>query len=83
MKDDSLYSLIILLVLFFVLPSVLKLLGRYTMRSKNVPRREEESQEYPISGEGQAPYQEHFPASHDAEMSGQSVPNEPIHPKWF
>jgi len=81
MQDGSFISLIILLVLFLVLPTVMKLLGRYTLGSKEPDRagRETESPEYEARE-----YLEGLPPRNDkGPMEKPHISNEPITPKWF
>lgn len=87
MRENSFTSLIILLVLFFVLPSLLKLLGQYTLGSKGLEKREPEGEETepqapnePMPGRPEKPQ----PMRNPMEDVGRStINNEPIHPKWF
>lgn len=84
MDKQSLTSLILLLVFFFVVPSVLKFLGRYTLSSKGEQRKEEDTGETRTPGEVIPGHPEVFhPGNglHDAERL--IVSNEPINPKWF
>ncbi len=83
MGNDSFFSIVILLILFFVLPSVLKLLGRYTLGSKDIGKPgEEHGREFP--GEEPAPYREDFPAHGGYDTyEGPETSSKPIHPKWF
>ncbi|VFU16415.1 conserved hypothetical protein [anaerobic digester metagenome] len=83
MGNDSFFSLVILLILFFVLPSVLKLLGRYTLDSKDAGKKREEPG-HVLPGEEPAPYREDFPAHGGYDTyKGPEISNKPIHPKWF
>jgi len=83
MWDNSFTSIIILLILFIVLPSVLKFIGQYTLASKNaadkgnghemddtVPDNTGSMEEYP----SESPENFHY---------RQPISNRPIHPKWF
>ena len=83
MGNDSFFSIVILLILFFVLPSVLKLLGRYTLGSKDAGKTgEDRMHEFP--GEEPAPYGESYPAhSGNDTYKGPEISSKPIHPKWF
>ncbi len=83
MRNDSFFSIVILLILFFVLPSVLKLLGRYTLGSKDAGKNgEDRIPEFP--GEEPAPYREGFPAHGGYDMTERpEISSKPIHPKWF
>ncbi len=45
MHSDSMLSLIILVVLFFVLPSLFKILGKYTLGTKDQKERDDEEGE--------------------------------------
>lgn len=87
MRDNSFVSLIILLVLFFVLPSLFKLLGQYTMSSKGAGRREQEDGEGEpgVPGETIPGHPEKVqPPRPPLEESGKTaISNEPIRPKWF
>lgn len=83
MGNSSFTSLLILLVLFIVLPSVLKFLGQYTLGSKNADRKHEESEPEDI----QTDLTEHMEKPHyrrDLENHDETpVSKEPIKPKWF
>ncbi|MFA5653429.1 MAG: hypothetical protein WDA72_04890 [Desulfomonilia bacterium] len=83
MRNDSFSSIIILLILFFVLPSVLKLLGRYTLGSKDIGKNGEEPG-HGFPGEEPASYREDFPAHGGYDTyEGPEISSKPIHPKWF
>jgi len=81
MQDGSFLSLIILLVLFIVLPSVMKLLGRYTLNSKAADRAEQEKDR---PGQEIHEYLEGLPTGQDrSNVEKPHISNEPITPKWF
>jgi hypothetical protein len=87
MKNESLTSLIILLVLFFVLPYLFKLLGQYTLGSKGLEKRAPEDEEQELQAPREEPpghpekYQQ---PSKPFEQSGRdTVSNRPINPRWF
>lgn len=83
MGDSSFTSILILLVLFIILPSVLKFIGQYTLGSKNAPR-EKPLQETDEKVQDQAETMEDY---HLKDLSDfhdrQQVDNRPITPKWF
>jgi len=83
MDRYSALSLIFLLFVFTVLPSLLKLLGRYASGSKDVGSREPDHEETVGEGLPGLPGNEgEFPEIR--KESGQhTISNEPIHPKWF
>jgi len=85
MKDNSFISIFILLILFFVLPAILKLVGQYTLKSKKGLPEEEEIQAEPQQEEfGQ--YKEEQEHVHDLDIMVSDKPevhNKPIKPKWF
>jgi len=79
---DSFISFIILIVLFFILPSVLKMLGKYTMNSKESGMNEMETEEDKPS----VHMSDLFETRHKHEYEIQERPeisNKPIEPKWF
>jgi len=89
MEDHSFTSLILLLVLFFVIPSVLKFLGKYTMSTKDAPG-DGESTPRPRTSEIPEKifprYEERgqdHPRSSPAESERPHITNEPINPRWF
>jgi hypothetical protein len=74
---------IILLLLFIVLPAVLKRLGQYTAAGKNTDRPSAREQET-LPEERMREYLEDSPVRHDYELTKkESFSNKPIHPKWF
>jgi hypothetical protein len=74
---------IILLLLFLVLPGLLKRLGQYTAAGKNADRSSEQEHEA-MPEERMREYLEEPPLRHDYERtSKESFSNKPIHPKWF
>lgn len=89
MENHSLTSLILLLVLFFVIPSALKFLGKYTASTKDAGRDEEDA---PRPRTSEVP-EKIFPRyeTKDPDHPGGSpvkserphISNEPIRPKWF
>jgi hypothetical protein len=87
MKDSSFTSLIILLFLFFVLPSLFKLLGQYTLGSKGLEKRPSEDKEHEPQVPGETmpghPDIPQPPGRSTEERVRGPVSNEPIHPKWF
>jgi hypothetical protein len=81
MQDNSFLSLIILLVLFLVLPTVMKLLGRRTLGSREADRAE---QDRDTPGHEVCEYLEGMPPGRDQEkVVKPHISNEPITPKWF
>lgn len=89
MDNNSFTSLILLLILFFVIPSVLKFLGKYTMSTKDAQRNEEDdvSPRIPEVPEKIFPKYETReqarPESSHANDERPLITNEPINPKWF
>ncbi len=84
MDKQSLTSLILLLVFFFVVPSLLKLLGKYTLNSKGGRRDEEDPGEITIPRETIPGHPEVFhPENGVHGEEHPAISNEPIHPKWF
>ena len=85
MKDNSFTSLIILLVLFFVLPSLFNLLGQYTLKSKGPGRAEDDEGEPQPPGETIPGHPEKVePLSPPEQQTGRTtISNKPIHPGWF
>lgn len=84
MDKNSLVSLLILFVMFFVLPSLMKRFGKYTLSTRD-------QQKDDHGGIGLPPAEE-APPEHREEgrwgMTGREntptvVSDEPIHPKWF
>lgn len=89
MENHSFTSLILLLVLFFVIPSVLKFLGKYTASTRDErsdgeeiprPRTSEVPEKIFPRYEGKDQAQ---PASLPANTEQPRITNEPINPKWF
>lgn len=82
--------LIIFLILFFVLPSVMKLLGRRAPgrgnepEEKDAPVERDEAPAHPFPGTGREPYGPDFSRSEDYGASRRpEISDKPIHPKWF
>ena len=83
MGENSIVSILILLLLFVGLPSLLKRLGQHTSSDKDAER--------PHGQEGEAMHEEVVhdyladpPARQDLECTTkESFSNRPIHPKWF
>ncbi len=89
MEDNSFTSLILLLVLFFVIPSALKFLGKYTMSTKEA-RRDAEDAPRPLSPEvpekifpGHEGRERDRPGNGPVRSERPHITNEPINPKWF
>jgi hypothetical protein len=79
MGENSFTSILILLVLFIVIPSVLKFLGQYTMSSKNMDKKRMQEPE-----DGMLEYPGDASPQHDNEtLQKEPVSNKPIKPKWF
>lgn len=83
MNDGSFTSMLILLALFIILPSVLKLIGKFTAGGRNVDAKSDEG-EMPGMEQGA----EHYPGDTsyraDAEYHDRTpVSNKPIRPRWF
>jgi hypothetical protein len=83
MGENSFTSILILLVLFIVIPSVLKFLGQYTMSSKNIDKKRMQEPEI-LSEDGMHEYPGEASPQHDNEtLQKEPVSNKPIKPKWF
>jgi len=77
-EKNSIVSLIILLLIFFVAPTILKLLGQHTLKNKQDLHHDEEENITAEEDEGEDLWQEPtemFPIS--------DISNKPIKPKWF
>jgi hypothetical protein len=89
MENHSFTSLILLLVLFFVIPSALKFLGKYTMSTRDAQRNEEDAPRprIPEIPEKIFPRYEgkdqDYPGSSPENAERPHITNEPINPKWF
>ncbi|MFY9399271.1 MAG: hypothetical protein WAR22_13005 [Desulfomonilia bacterium] len=82
--------LIIFVILFFVLPSVMKLLGRRVSgagsepEEKNLPMEKDSAPGHPYPGTDHEILDPDFSRRQDYGPSGYTeISNEPIHPKWF
>ncbi|MCD6571633.1 MAG: hypothetical protein J7L53_13110 [Deltaproteobacteria bacterium] len=76
-EKNSIISLIILLIIFFVVPSLLKLLGQHTLKNKQTLHQDEE--EITIEeAEDEDLSQKTIDISYPSDIS-----NKPIKPKWF
>ena len=74
---------IILLLLFLVLPGLLKRLGQYTAAGKDAHKPSEQEREA-MPEERMREYFEEPPMRNDSDRSRkESFSNKPIHPKWF
>ncbi len=74
---------IILLLLFLVLPALLKRLGQYTAAGKDANKPPEQDREAQPE-ERMHDYFEEPPIGHDYERTQkETFSNKPIHPKWF
>ncbi|HOO91537.1 MAG TPA: hypothetical protein PLA74_11995 [Syntrophales bacterium] len=83
MGDNSFTSILILLVLFIILPSVLKFIGQYTLGSRNASGRETGREVHDeVQEHGNIP-EEYPPEDHPDFYHSQQVDNRPITPKWF
>ena len=84
MGDSSFTSILILLVLFIVLPSVLKLIGQYTLGSKNADKGAEGSEPAGSETDLTPPYMEEPRYRRGMEPHDETpVSKKPINPKWF
>jgi len=83
MRDHSFTSLLILLVLFFVLPSVLKFIGQYTLRSKNASREDIEMETNNTVKDQTESMEEYHSRERLDFHDSQPVSDRPINPKWF
>jgi hypothetical protein len=83
MGENSIVSILILLVLFIGLPALLRRLGQYTAASKP-PLREEERPKDSVHPDPIREYLEEPPMRDDYVQPGKdSFTNKPITPKWF
>jgi hypothetical protein len=81
--DINSFLPIILLLLFLVLPALLKRLGQYTAAGKDAGRPPEQGREAMLE-ERMHEYLEEPPIGHDYERTQkETFSNKPIHPKWF
>lgn len=81
MQDGSFISLIFLLVLFLVLPTIMRILGRYTLNSKEADRAGQDGDE---PARDMHEYLEGLPPEQDRKsVQKPHISNEPITPKWF
>ncbi|MEA3222955.1 MAG: hypothetical protein U9P49_07305 [Thermodesulfobacteriota bacterium] len=77
-EKNSIVSLIILLLIFFVAPTILKLLGQHSLKHKQGLHHDEEENIITEGDEDEDLWQE------PTEMSPISdISNKPIKPKWF
>ncbi|HOO45373.1 MAG TPA: hypothetical protein PLM29_04020 [Deltaproteobacteria bacterium] len=83
MGDNSFTSILILLVLFIILPSVLKFIGQYTLGSKNASGERPGSEMHDEVREQGEMMEEHPSENHPDLQYRQPVDNRPINPKWF
>jgi hypothetical protein len=86
MQDNgSFLSIIILLVLFVVLPSLMKLLGQYTLSSKGLERKPQQQDEEELPPEEKIrEYMEGTQAKRTYDsMDKPAISNKPITPRWF
>ncbi|HDP25566.1 MAG TPA: hypothetical protein ENN34_08990 [Deltaproteobacteria bacterium] len=83
MGDNSIVSILILLVLFIILPSVMKFIGQRSMKGKAAST-EEPHQDHARPEEAPQDYLPHPPQRDDMTLSRHSTSSyKPIHPKWF
>jgi uncharacterized membrane protein YhiD involved in acid resistance len=83
MGDNSFTSILILLILFIVLPSVLKFIGQYTLKSKN-SERETEKNDMAETDRDMTEYLEDRHYRRDFNHHDKTpVPDKPIKPRWF
>jgi hypothetical protein len=80
MHDSDAQSLIffVFILIFFIAPPLLKLLGKYTLNSKKTMPASDEI--HPEELSDQEPLDERQVDPHDA---GPQITNEPIEPRWF
>ena len=83
MGDNSFTSILILLAMFIVLPTVLKFIGQYTLGSKNTDNKPDES-EPADTGSDLTEYREDQQHREDFDDHVRTpVSQKPIKPKWF
>lgn len=84
MGDNSFTSILILLVLFIVLPSVLKFIGQYTLGSKNADKKPDESEPADTGTDLTEYMEEHHQVRRGFEDHDRTpVSKKPINPRWF
>ena len=83
MGDKSFTSLLILVVLFIVLPSVLKFIGQYTLGSKNAGKNPDESEPADTGTELMEYGEEQQDRGRFGHHDLTPVSNKPINPRWF
>jgi hypothetical protein len=83
MGDNSFTSILILLILFIVLPSVLKFIGQYTLKSK-YPEKENEKNEMVETDRDMTEYSEERGYRRNFNHHDKiQVSSKPIKPRWF
>jgi hypothetical protein len=82
MGENSFTSILILLVLFIVIPSVLKFLGQYTMSSKTGRKPMQEHELPPEEGMHESLDAPSRPRNYET-LHEDAFSNKPIKPKWF
>jgi len=83
MGENSILSILILLLLFVGLPSLLKRMGQYTGARRDGAGHHEQEQG-DLHEEHMPDYPDELLSRHDVERTTrESFTNKPIHPKWF
>ncbi len=77
-EKNSIVSLIILLLIFFVAPTILKMLGQHRLKNKQDLRQDEEGNITIEEDEDENLWQETTEIASISDIS-----NKPIKPKWF
>ncbi len=80
-SGNSIFSLLILLFIFFVAPSLLKMLGQHSLKSKQEPHKDEKTDTGEIIIEN--PPEEEHPYHLEKPEIIQDPSNKPIKPKMF
>ncbi len=84
MGDNSFTSILILLALFIVLPTVLKFIGQYTLGSKNGDNKPDENEPTHTRPDMTEYREEEHPFREDFDDHVRTpVSKKPIKPRWF
>ncbi|HVN71635.1 MAG TPA: hypothetical protein VMU10_06420 [Desulfomonilia bacterium] len=82
MGENSIVSILILLILFIGIPSLLKRLGQYTYTNRNTGRAPDQEKET-LPDEHMPEYPEDPLVRNDYQRLSRDPSNKPITPKWF
>jgi len=84
MKENSILSILILLFIFFIVPSILKFLGQYTLNSKQPQEKRLEPDEPHVYEDRHHIYEEDEGEGPDGIVTKLThIQNKPIEPRWF